>query len=313
MKRRICQGARLTCALLAASPLACVANISIQLDYSYDIGGFFTAPRRTLMSSVASLFESRLQDTLSSITPGGGDHWTVQFYNPSDGSLTSVIDPTINLNTVKLYLGARVMGGGTLGVGGYGGVASASGSGSFINAISGRGQSGVTGDSATATDFAPWGGSIAFNSSASWYDTADPTVTDSFPGQSDFYSVALHEVGHLMGIGTADSWLHAVNGSHQFTGANAVARYGANVPLESDDGHFAEGTMSTVDGTVTAQEAAMDPTLTLGTRKHLTSLDVAALKDIGWTVVPEPSVLYLLALGGSGVLLLKRRSSGTAR
>ncbi|MBI1841854.1 MAG: PEP-CTERM sorting domain-containing protein [Verrucomicrobia bacterium] len=57
----------------------------------------------------------------------------------------------------------------------------------------------------------------------------------------------------------------------------------------------------------------MDPTLTLGTRKHLTSLDVAALKDIGWTVVPEPSVLYLLALGGSGVLLLKRRSSGTAR
>ena len=308
MKCCISRGARWTCVLLAALPLPCVANISFDLDYSYDSGGFFTSDRRTLMSSVASLFESRLADTLSAIAPGGSDHWTIEFYNPADGSLTSVIDPTISLNTVKVYLGGRAMSGGTLGVGGFGGVQSATGGAGFINDISSRGQSGVTGSSATATDFAPWGGSIAFNSSESWYVTADATVTDSFPGVSDFYSVALHEMGHLLGLGTADSWQHQVSGSHQFTGANAAAAYGSDVPLETDHGHFAEGTMSTVDGTATVQEAALDPTVTVGTRKHLTTLDVAALQDIGWTVVPEPSVLCLLALGGSGILLLKRRS-----
>ena len=37
---------------------------------------------------------------------------------------------------------------------------------------------------------------------------------------------------------------------------NRVAEHGGNVPLETDDGHFQEGTMSTVPGTATAQEAA---------------------------------------------------------
>ena len=42
--------------------------------------------------------------------------------------------------------------------------------------------------------------------------------------------------------------------------------------------------MSKILGTNTVQEAAMDPTITQGTRKRLTALDAAALTDVGWTV-----------------------------
>lgn len=280
------------------------AAFTLELDYSYDAGGFFTPTRRTLMDSVAAVFQARIQDSLSAITPGGSDHWAVQFYNPVDGSLATVNDVSISAGTLKVYLGARNLGGGTLGVGGYGGVSSGSGSGSFISAINDRGQAGVAGN----TDFAPWGGSIAFSSTATWYFDTDPSTTESFAG-SDFYSVALHEVGHLLGIGTALSWNAQINGSHQFTGANSVSEHGGNVPLESDDGHFQEGLTSHILGTATSQEVALDPTLTTITRKVLTDLDWAALQDIGWQVVPEPSEYVLFALGGLALIRAYRRKA----
>ncbi|HMP05649.1 MAG TPA: dockerin type I domain-containing protein, partial [Lacipirellulaceae bacterium] len=45
-------------------------------------------------------------------------------------------------------------------------------------------------------------------------------------------------------------------------------------------------------GTNTVQEAAMDPEITVGTRKLLTSLDAAALADIGWSIVEPPPPAY---------------------
>jgi hypothetical protein len=67
--------------------------------------------------------------------------------------------------------------------------------------------------------------------------------------------------------------------------------------------------MSTVFGTATAQEAAMDPDLTSGTRKMLTALDAAALTDIGWNVaaVPEPTSALFAAFAGGVMLAVRRR------
>ena len=53
--------------------------------------------------------------------------------------------------------------------------------------------------------------------------------------------------------------------------------------------------MSQILSTSTAQEAALDPDITTGTRKHLTKLDAAALTDIGWTVVAPPPPTYNVA------------------
>jgi len=175
--------------------------------------------------------------------------------------------------------------------------------------VSQRGQLSAT-SGPSATDFAPWGGQITFNSDSSWYFDSNPSTTEAFSG-NDFYSVALHEIGHVLGIGTADSWNDKVSGGN-FTGVNAVAAFGGNVPLASDHAHWAEGTKSTVMGAV--QEAMMDPTLTTGTRKLPTQLDFAALKDVGWqvTAVPLPSAVWLFGSALIAFAGLRRKQSITA-
>jgi hypothetical protein len=62
------------------------------------------------------------------------------------------------------------------------------------------------------------------------------------------------------------------------------------VPLASstDRAHWKNGTPSKVYGSSKSQEAAMDPSLTKGTRKSITDLDAAALADLGWELVPLP-------------------------
>ena len=81
-------------------------------------------------------------------------------------------------------------------------------------------------------------------------------------------------------------------------------RNGGAVPLSFDEGHWEEGTTSTIFGTSTQSETAFDPTLALGDFKPYTDLDVAALQDIGWDIVPEPSqgilLLWAAALGLCG-------------
>lgn len=132
--------------------------------------------------------------------------------------------------------------------------------------------------------------------------------------QADFYSVAIHELGHALGLGTSDAWSTHVVGAifdRQFDGLASVAANGGVMPdLQTDldpPGHWIEGQNSVIYGTTTPQEAAMDPSVTLGTRKVFTELDVASLTDIGWTVIPEPSAAALLLLG-AGWGLRRRRS-----
>jgi hypothetical protein len=134
--------------------------------------------------------------------------------------------------------------------------------------------------------------------------------------ESDFFSVALHELGHVLGLSVYDpdnSWNTYQSGT-TFAGPNVVLLSGSAVgTVDATDRHWAAGTMSVVFGTSTAQEAAMDPTLTVGTRKYFTELDVAALRDVGWMVVPEADSWQLLAIGGALVFLLRRQGRAVFR
>jgi hypothetical protein len=281
------------CGLLLSA--AAARAITIQFDYSFDTSGFFTSnpTAKTDLEAAAQFFDTHLTDTLTAITPGGSNTWTAKFFNPSTGISASVDNPSISQNEILVYVGAEDLGSGVLGEGGPGGF-STTGSQSFFDTVKGRGQSGAL--NSTPTDFGPWGGSVSFGTNVNWYFDANPSTTEAFGTESDFYSVALHELGHVLGIGTAGSWSTDVSGTN-FIGPASEAAFGGPVPLDNLSSHWADGTMSTIYGTSTSQEAAMSPTLTDGTRKVFTTLDMAGLKDVGWTLaaVPEPPTIWLAA------------------
>ena len=249
--------------------------VNIVLDYSLDTKGFFSdTARRTLLDKAATMIESRLNDTLSAIKPSGSNTWKPSLTHPATGqSFTLPGSTSIAADTIVVYAGGRDLPGGTLGVGGGGGFAS-NGSPAWNSTVKGRSESGVL--STSQTDVAPWGGSITFDTTGvNWHFGSTTTGLDS--NESDFLSVAMHELGHVMGLGTSKSWERLVSGG-TFNGANARAEFGRNVPTQSGGGHFANDTQN--DGL----EAAMDPSITTGTRKLFGNLDFAALKDIGWEV-----------------------------
>ncbi len=243
-------------------------TIAIQFDYSRDTNNFFAdTARRQILELAGETLGSRLDDELLAITPSGGNTWSLTSFNPSGSGSFTLNDQSIPANSVLVFVGSRNMS--SLAVGGPGGYSS-SGSDAWNDLVVERGQAGMLVN--PQTDFGLWGGAITFDVDADWYFGMAADGQGS--NQYDFLSVALHELGHVLGIGTADSWDNQVSGSF-FVGPHSVAEYGGNVPL-SGDAHFKRETMDN------GQEVAMDPDLLIGTRKLFTALDYAALADVGW-------------------------------
>jgi hypothetical protein len=277
------------------------AVITLDFDFTYDTSGFFTAnPEATgLLTAAATELASRLSDSLNEIpTPTDGSSWNARFNHPATGVLESILNLVVPADTMIVYVGGRDLSGSTAGVAHT--AFSFSGTAAFLDVVVKRGQAGATLDAATSTDYGPWGGSIAFDDTdVDWYFDDDPVTVDVPGGKTDFYSVALHELGHLLGVGLANSWDHWIVAG-KFTGPVSVAEFGGDVTLEPgpDPGHWEDGTASFIPGTATGQETAMDPVLATGERKFFTGLDFAALDDIGWEVVPVPEPHeYALAAG----------------
>ena len=260
--------------------------------------------RRNILESAGNFFSSLITDNLAAITPGGGNTWSAEFFHPSASGTVTIPNLVVPGNTLTVFVGAKNLGA-SLGQGGPGGF-SVSGTTAWIDTVVGRGQPGALGSPATQTDFAPWGGMLTFNSQETSYFDSDPTTLETFPGQSDFYSVALHELAHILGYGNAYSWGNLISGGN-FMGNASVAAFGGLVPLDSAGNHWADGLTSTVYGTSVMQEAAMTPALLVGTRKHFTTLDMAGLQDIGWQVIPEPAT-WILFLAGACLLVWCRRA-----
>jgi hypothetical protein len=304
------------------------AAITLQVDTTtYDTTNFFGGGNpqgatagmqaKAALEAAASYFSSILLDSFTAIQTPAPFHssalgstgvvtwsWQERFQHPSDSNPNEVIvtDPTVNSNKYIIYAGAAGLAGSTAGVGGPGGFAWSSNvsgtnlwtqadidqitltTASFENAVETRGQ---------AFGFSRWGGAITFDKSARiWhYDH----TTAPLAGETDFYSVAIHELGHAIGFGEqiengTSVWESLLSGT-TFSGSNAkVLNSGNNVPLAAGLAHWAAGTGSVVYGSSTAQEASMDPDLLDGTRKRFTALDAAALKDIGWELTTPPGV-----------------------
>jgi len=280
-------GAALLCALSLATSAGAVNFV---FDYRYDTSGFFAAgsTARACLEAAAGFYESILEDDLTAINSSSQNRFDAVFYRPDREEVVTLTDFDVPADTMIVFMGSRDLPGNTLGWGGPGGYNVSYYDYAWVENALTRGQgNGQIADvqGGTAFDFGPWGGSITVDSLTSWHKDATSPPSG---GKNDLLSTLLHELGHVLGIGTADSWYNLVNGSNQFTGSAAVAEHGGAISLDSYSYHWADGTMSHVYPDGALREAAMDPTLTVGTRKLMTDLDVAGLDDLGWEIQPQP-------------------------
>lgn len=333
-----------------------VEAFTIDFNYDYDTNYFFTdnpskddddgelygATRKATLEEAARYFEDYISDTLDAIVvdtnsptgigykfkyqegeeiKDGFNTWTTSFFNPATGNIETKTDFTLAADTITIFAGGRDLEGSTLGQGGTGWIINTEthptfGTSEFINLIKARGEAGALLDN--PTDIGLWGGSITFDTQTNWENDFNATLE---VGEIDFLSVAIHELGHVLGFG-GDSWQTNVNQENNtFTGTNAVTSYGDSpVPLY-ETAHWQEGLTSTaIDGTPD-QEVALDPTYNIvngqGTRKLLTELDYSGLADMGWKVsadalniqpVPfefSPGFGILLTCGFFGILKVR--------
>src|SRR5687768_6754970 len=285
-------GALLTPLLVMNQPAA--ANVDIVFDYRYDSSGFFAgsnSSRQNLLNSAASVFETRFEDHLTAISSAGSNGFHARLFQPDNGKLISIPNYSVAADQIVVFVGAYNIPG-SLAVGGPGGF-TVNGSAAFHENALSRGQPGAL--LPTQTDYGPWGGRISFNSTSNWYFDSDIKTNESFSGQYDFYSVAVHELAHVLGFASAQSFTNLSSGG-VFNGSAVNDLLGSNPSLASD-GHWVSGL------SYEGQAAAMTPGISANQRKHFTELDFAAMKDMGWEVSPIPEAeIWAMMLAGLGLL-----------
>jgi hypothetical protein len=307
--------------------------ITISIDYRYDtpFSNFFnTAQKRAPLEAAAARWSAVISTSLTAATltddtkdprigfthPSTGVSYQVSAANssasdaviPAGGSAANEYRGpwSIAANQWILYPGGRPL---LLDSNGSGGT----GAGTNITTVFTDNNSHLNRNfrtSSGSTNLPVWGGAISFDNdgSTTWhFDLNTPAPN----GSIDIYSVALHEIGHALGLSTGFlDWTSKVSGG-QFTGAQAVAAYNSDngtaisglnevggMPVNH---HWQDNTYDSrifsaagpnYVGTVGAsalQDLLLEPfanyTATVK-RFELTNVDVGAIRDIGWTTVP---------------------------
>lgn len=121
-------------------------------------------------------------------------------------------------------------------------------------------------------------------------------------GRFDLYSIALHEIGHALGLSSANLAFQAEN---------------ADGDIDITTGPYAGATLGTQNGAhLSISQSLMYPFFGASTRKLIADTDIWANAQIsGWDMtaknpVPEPGTLALVAFGG--IFLLRRRRKHAA-
>ena len=232
-------------------------NFNIEFDYRFDTDGFFTSEVRAVLEAAAQVWEDLILDEFPNFEAGQ----TLTVENLQTGQFETItIDQEID--DLLIFVGARNL-------------APAVGFGGPLNgAIGDENVLRVSDDfrgQGPATNFEPYIGTVTFDPSANFsFDINGPVA-----GQLDFFSVALHEIGHVLGFSTAPIFLSLVTDGF-FSGPNALAANdGTAVPLDPTL-HVQEGFMNNT--------VLLDPQLALGTRVLPSSIDLALLADIGFEI-----------------------------
>ena len=282
------------------------------------------------LSSVITTPLSATSDTSSATVNGSTAtfDFNLSYTNPTTGA-TETIDPAvIPANQVRIYVGVQKLNSGAeAGVGGPGGAGVNAAVSYFnntdLNAAFSNAQAAanlnmsrgggptigkLTGNLNGGFGSLPFSVNYGSSVGSVWFDvdTDNDGAVDSDQKlngfwqfdytkpvgttQTDFYSVALHEMLHSLGFGTSASWTSKVSpGTQDWLGTQVTSLLGTghNV-LGPDSEHVASNLLSTrlTDGAV--QQSVMSPTIQNGTRKSVTRLDLAFLRDMGWDTIAYP-------------------------
>jgi len=326
----------------ASRPLAKAAVDAAAASLSSFITSTFSA-----ISSTGTPNATNITGTMGSTTATA--EWGYSYYNPSTNAVTDITAPSVAANTIRIFVGMRELTASTISVGGTAGAfltTSASGFETELasavslmaassNAYMRRGSSlvvdtftdSITMDSTTAgysLSYAPAYGTLTFDIDTNNDGFTDlPAQMDAFwhfdatkpvpAGKMDFYSVALHEMVHAIGLGSSATW-DAKHSGTTWLGAKAIALNGGTGAglISADGSHISQSIVSTslVDGVT--QTPLLAPSQAAGTRRQLTAMDAAILQDLGYIViVPEPGSAILVAVSGLFLLFRRRRFGRT--
>ncbi|MDB4842232.1 M10 family metallopeptidase domain-containing protein, partial [Planktomarina sp.] len=178
---------------------------SIKFDYSYDTTGYFNyAVNRAPLEKAAELWSEIIQDDFAEIPTGSS--FDIRHPSKANERLTITLDEPIE--DLLIYVGARNFPGNTLGIGGPSGYSLEGDvySARISNDFRGLGPT---------SDYEPWAGVLTFDSEVNWnFGLAEPSSDES-----DLLTVALHEIAHVLGVGTAATFFE-LSSDGKFQGLN---------------------------------------------------------------------------------------------
>jgi hypothetical protein len=243
------------------------AGLHIGIDYRFDSRGLFTPERRIALEAAASLWESLLSSKFDDVPAG-----TVLRTRPPEDIQASGIEFTLDyfIDGIAIMVGFSNIDGPGNGL--------ASSSSSFTEQVADPDLLARLDARYHGNPFQPWVAAIGFDESENWFYDPTPDTSDDIPSdRPDLMSTALHEIGHVLGIGTSSAWSALVYGN-TFTGAHAMAVVGGPVALTADGLHIDKSVL------VGGKRNLMDPSTPIGTRKYPSALDLAILADLGYTL-----------------------------
>ncbi len=240
---------------------------TIRIDYRYDTSGAFVPLVRETMQAAADVWSGYIVDDFDNVPAGT----MLRCRHPERIDEPGItFDIEYEIEDLVVFVGFTELDG----LRGN----QASTSMSFTEEVADDGLLERLRERFYGADFEPWVAQVSFDSAEPWFYDITPSSEERVPEEEhDFLSTALHELGHVLGIGISEAFqMYVVDGF--FEGPMAQEVYGGPVPLAPDGVHVDPSVLS--DG----EEVLMDTGNRDGVRKWPTRLDLALLEDIGYTV-----------------------------